>query len=158
MSHEAITIDDTVYKVNFEHEDATKGLKSYYWNEDIPTNEKKRKKNKKNVVNEKVLCAEGMSQLTRMLSITERTEDNTKEFYFLLKPSAGSRKIHIVRHETQVMMNEILFVSKDHILYQFASRFVPVKTGALVTDTNFERVHDMNRDTKNQAVIFRQNG
>ena len=90
--------------------------------------------------------------MTRMLALAELTKDKTKEFFFILKPSPGSRKIHIVRHETEVMMKEIIFVSKDHILFQFDAKFVPIKVDGQVKDA------ELNSDTKNQAVIFKLNG
>ena len=62
-----------------------------------------------------------------MLAVAEKMTENFKEFFFIIKPSLGDRKVHLVRHESHVMIEKMTFVTNEHTLIQFKSSAVPIK-------------------------------
>ena len=63
-----------------------------------------------------------------MLALEERAEKGklaTKESFFVIRPSPGSRKLNLMRHETQVMIQSMIFVENRHILAQIPKNYVP---------------------------------
>ena len=51
-----------------------------------------------------------------MIALEEATTKKIKESFFVIRPSPGSRKFHLTRHESTAMMQEMMFIDNDHIL------------------------------------------
>ena len=69
-----------------------------------------------------------------------------------MKPSPGGRKFHLMRHESQTMINEMLFVTNEHVLVQLMAKYVPLKQNGQVMDA------EAKGEDFNQTVIFKTNG
>ena len=57
-----------------------------------------------------------MTQTTSMLAVAEKMVDKLKDFFFIVKPSLGTRKVHLIRHESQTMIEQMAFVTNEHTL------------------------------------------
>ena len=59
---------------------------------------------------------------------------------FIIKPSPGSRKTHLIRSLSQHMVKEMRFVTNNHILVQFDGNSVPVKQDGLISEEDRDEI------------------
>ena len=63
-----------------------------------------------------IQSVQGMSMTTNQIAQCQR---NHKEFCFVVKPAPGSRKLNIVGFQQQYEIEQMIFVSNNHVLMRF---------------------------------------